>query len=99
MPYMSVALEAMESAALLVEHVRNHTVDSNAAAAPRTIGVVPPAADRVSRKVAVHLAKHAVNYQEISAESATILDRFATALLDSANAYSDTEAENREGFV
>ncbi|KLO28222.1 PE family protein [Mycobacterium haemophilum] len=98
MSFVTTVPEAMEEAAVLVEYVHAHMVNSSAAAAPGTTAVVPPANDAVSKKVAAHLARHAANYQEISAESALSLDRYWAALSDGAAAYSAAEAENTRAF-
>jgi hypothetical protein len=66
----------------------------NAGAAGPTTGVIPAAADEVSALTAAQFAMHAVMYQALSAQAATVHDMFVSTLNASAVSYAATEAAN-----
>ncbi|MEZ0363990.1 PE family protein [Mycobacterium sp. pUA109] len=66
----------------------------NAAAAPATTGVLPPAADPVSALTAVQFNTHAALYQTVSSQAAAIHQMFVETLRGSAGSYAATEAAN-----
>ena len=66
----------------------------NSAAAARTTGVVPAAADEVSALTAAQFAVHAQLYQAMSAQAAAIHEMFLNTLRTSAGSYAATEAAN-----
>jgi hypothetical protein len=64
------------------------------AAAARTTGVIPAAADEVSALTATQFAAHAQTYQAGSAHAAAIREMFVSTLGTSAGSYAATGAAN-----
>lgn len=91
---LSVAPEALRAASTAVQTIKARAVEIESSAAPVTTGVVPPALDAVSARAAEYLVKHAQEYKQIIAQAATVLDDFATALSNSATAYTTADTDN-----
>ena len=96
MSFVNVAPEMVASAAGDLDGIRSLLSAANAAAAPSTTGIAPPAMDQVSAAIAAVLGTHALEYQTVSAQVADLHAQFVGALNSGASQYLSTEAGNAE---
>ncbi len=96
MSFVNVAPEVVASSAGDLDGIRSALSAANAAAAPSTTGVAPPAMDQVSAAIAAVLGTHALEYQTVSAQVADFHAQFVGALNSSVSQYLSTEAANAE---
>ena len=96
MSFVNVAPEMVASAAGDLDGIRSALGAANAAAAPSTTGIAPPAMDQVSAAITAVLGTHALEYQTVSAQVADFHAQFVGALNSSASQYLSTEAANAE---
>jgi PE family len=94
--FVNVAPEMVASAAGDLDGIRSLLSAANAAAAPSTTGIAPPAMDQVSAAIAAVLGTHALEYQTVSAQVADLHAQFVGALNSGASQYLSTEAGNAE---
>ncbi|SOJ54711.1 PE-PGRS family protein PE_PGRS16 [Mycobacterium simulans] len=96
MSLLNVIPELLVAAATDVAGIGSTMNASNAAAATRTAGLLPAAADEVSTTIAALFQAHAWEYQLLSTRAAAYHDEFVRTLTDSAGAYGQAEAANAE---
>jgi hypothetical protein len=94
--FVNVAAETVASSAGDLDGIRSALSAANAAAAPPTTGIAPPAMDQVSAAITAVLGTHALEYQTVSAEVADFHAQFVGALNSGASQYLSTEAANAE---
>ncbi len=94
MSFVTTQPEMLSTAAGNLASIGSALTAQNAAAAARTTGVVPAAADEVSAVTAAQFAMHGQMYQAVSAQAAAIHDQFVAMLGSSAASYAATEAAN-----
>lgn len=94
MSFVTTQPEALAAAAANLQGIGTTMNAQNAAAAARTTGVVPAAADEVSALTAAQFAAHAQMYQTVSAQAAAIHEMFVNTLVASSGSYAATEAAN-----
>jgi PE family len=94
--FVNVAPETVASSAGDLDGIRSALSAANAAAAPQTTGIAPPAMDQVSAAITAALGTHALEYQTVSAEVADFHAQFVGALNSSATQYLSAEAANAE---
>lgn len=92
MPFVTVAPEALTVAASDIAGIGTSINAANAAAAVPTTEVLAAAADEVSTQIAALFSVHAEGYQQLSAQMATVYDKFVQALNTGANTYAAAEA-------
>ena len=96
MSFVNVAAETVASSAGDLDGIRSALSAANAAAAPPTTGIAPPAMDQVSAAITAVLGTHALEYQTVSAEVADFHAQFVGALNSGASQYLNSEAANAE---
>ena len=96
MSFVNVAPETVSSSAGDLDGLRSALSAANAAAAPPTTGIAPPAMDQVSAAITAALGTHALEYQTVSAQVADFHAQFVGALNSTASQYLTTEAANAE---
>lgn len=96
MSFVNVAPETVTSSAADLDGLRSALSAANAAAAPPTTGIAPPAMDQVSAAITAALGTHALEYQTVSAQVADFHAQFVGALNSTASQYLTTEAANAE---
>ncbi|WP_249044857.1 PE family protein, partial [Mycobacterium riyadhense] len=96
MSLLNVVPELLVAAATDVAGIGSTMNAANAAAATRTAGLLPAAADEVSTTIAALFEAHAWEYQLLSTRAAAYHDEFVRTLTDSAGAYGQAEAANAE---
>jgi PE family len=94
--FVNVAPETVSSSAGDLDGLRSALNAANAAAAPPTTGIAPPAMDQVSAAITAALGTHALEYQTVSAQVADFHAQFVGALNSTASQYLTTEAANAE---
>ena len=94
MSFVTTVPEEMKTAAGALNNIGDRMADSQAAANKVITGVLAPGIDEVSQRAVGLLHKFAANYGEVSHRAQTTYNLFVTALSDSADAYSTTEADN-----
>jgi hypothetical protein len=94
--YVSVSPDRVKAAAGNLDGIRSLLTEANAAAAPPTTGIAPPAMDQVSAAIAAALGTHALEYQTVSAQVADFHEQFVGALSGSAGQYLSAEVANAE---
>jgi len=94
--FVNVAAETVASSAGDLDGIRSALSAANAAAAPPTTGIAPPAMDQVSAAITAVLGTHALEYQTVSAEVADFHAQFVGALNSGASQYLNSEAANAE---
>ncbi|BBZ39336.1 PE family protein [Mycobacterium conspicuum] len=94
MSFVNVAPETVSSSAGDLDGIRSALSAANAAAAPSTTGIAPPAMDQVSAAITAVLGTHALEYQAVSEQVADFHAQFVGALNSSANQYLAAEAAN-----
>jgi PE family len=94
MSFVMAQPELLAAAAGDLRGIGSAMADQNAAAAARTIGIVPAAADEVSALIATQFTMQAQIYRAVSAQAAAVHELFATTLATAAGSYADTEAAN-----
>jgi PE family len=94
MSFVTAQPEQLAAAAGELAGIGSQMNAQNAAAATRTTGVAPAAADEVSALTAAQFAAHAQIYQAVSAQAAAIHEMFVNTLGTSAGSYAATEAAN-----
>lgn len=99
MSFLTVAPDMVTAAAGNLESVGSALNEAAAAAAPATVGLAAPAADRVSAVVAAMLGAYARDFQGISAQIAGFHNQFVGALRGGAAAYASAEAANVQQTV
>lgn len=99
MSFLTVAPDMVTAAAGNLESVGSALNEAAAAAAPATVGLAAPAADRVSAVVAAMLGAYARDFQGISAQIAGFDNQFVGALRGGAAAYASAEAANVQQTV
>ncbi|OBF75036.1 hypothetical protein A5750_10945 [Mycobacterium sp. 852002-51613_SCH5001154] len=86
--------DAMAAAADELQAIGSSMEATNAAVAAPTTGVLPPATDSVSVRVAAMLDTHAQQYQALSAQAELFHNQFVETLITAKTAYAETEATN-----
>lgn len=99
MSFLTVAPDMVTAAAGNLESVGSALNEAAVAAAPATVGLAAPAADRVSAVVAAMLGAYARDFQGISAQIAGFHNQFVGALRGGAAAYASAEAANVQQTV
>jgi PE family len=94
--FVNVEPEMVASSAGDLDGIRSALSAANAAAAPPTTGIAPPAMDQVSAAIAAVLGTHALEYQAVSEQVADFHAQFVGALNSGASQYLSTEAANAE---
>jgi hypothetical protein len=92
MSYVIATPELMTSAATDLATIGSNVSAAHAAAAARTVAVLPAAADEVSAGIAHLFSAHAANYQAMAAQAAAFNDQFVQHLTAGAFSYASTEA-------
>ncbi|OSC41311.1 PE family protein [Mycobacterium decipiens] len=99
MSFLNVAPDTVTAAAGNLESIASALGEAAAAAAPPTVGLAAPAADRVSAVVAAMLGTYARDFQGISAQVAAFHDQFVGALKGGAAAYASAEAAAQQSLL
>ncbi|OBH85350.1 MULTISPECIES: PE-PPE domain-containing protein [unclassified Mycobacterium] len=94
MSFVITEPDAMATAADELQGIGSSLQATNAAVAGPTTGVLPPATDSVSVRVATMLDAHAQQYQALSAQAELFHNQFVETLITAKNAYAQTEATN-----
>lgn len=94
MSFVTTRPELLTAAAGSLSTVGAAQSAQNAAIAPPTTGVVPPAADAVSGLVATQFAAHGVAYQAVATMATQIHEAFVRTLATGGATYAATEAAN-----
>lgn len=92
MSYLTVAPEALWSAAADVSGIGSTVRWANAEAAARTTALLPAGADEVSLAVAALFSGHAQAYQLVSTRLSAFHDQFVEVLASNATTYATAEA-------
>jgi PE family len=99
MAYLIAAPEMMTAAAADLATIGSNVNAAHAAAAPRTVAVLPAAADEVSAAIASVFANHAQAFQELAGKAAAFNDQFVQTLKSGGAAYAQTEATSAAGLL
>lgn len=94
MSFVTTQPEALAAAAGNLAGIGSVMTSGSAAAAARTTGVIPAAADEVSALTAAQFVAHAQMYQTMATQAAAIHEQFVATLAASSASYSATEAAN-----
>lgn len=94
MSYVVTAPHLLELAATDFGAIASAVDAARAAAAPRTLTLLPAAADEVSASVARLFAQHADEYQKVAGQAAAFHSQFVQQLTVSACAYTSAESAN-----
>jgi hypothetical protein len=94
--FVNVAPEMVSSSAGDLDGIRSALSAANAAAAPSTTGIAPPAMDQVSAAITAALGTHAMEYQAVSEQVADFHAQFVGALNSGATQYLAAEAANAQ---
>jgi hypothetical protein len=86
--------DAMATAADELQGIGASLESTNAATAAPTTGVLSPATDSVSVRMAAFLDAQAQQYQALSAQAELFHEQFVQTLINASNAYAETEASN-----
>jgi hypothetical protein len=94
MSHVVVTPEWIGATANQLESVAAELDAAHAAAATRTTGLAPAAADEVSTAVTALFAEYGKQFQELSTQAGAFHQRFVQALKSGAGAYASAEAAN-----
>lgn len=97
--FVTALPEAMDSTASSLASIGTTVMAGNAAGAPATIGVVPPAAEPASVLLAAAFGTHAGVYQITQAIGSVVHAMFVATMGASAASYASTEALNTIAMV
>jgi hypothetical protein len=97
--FVTALPEAMDSTASSLASIGTTVMAGNAAGAPATIGVVPPAAEPASVLLAAAFGTHAGVYQTTQAIGSVVHAMFVATMGASAASYAGTEALNTIAMV
>ena len=97
--FVTALPEAMDTAASGLAGIGTTVAAGNAAAAPATTGVVPPAAEPASLLLALAFATHAGVYQASQAVGSVVHAMFVSTMSASAGSYAATEGLNAIAMV
>jgi hypothetical protein len=92
MAYLIADPEIMAAAAADLATIGSNVSAAHAAAVPRTVAVLPAAADEVSAAIASAFANHAQAFQGLAGKAAAFNDQFVQTLKSGGAAYAQTEA-------
>jgi hypothetical protein len=92
--FVTALPEAMDTAASGLGTIGTTVVAGNAAGAPATTGVIPPAAEPASVLLAAAFATHAGVYQATQAVGSAVHAMFVATMGASAASYGAAEAAN-----
>jgi hypothetical protein len=92
MSYVIAAPEMMTAAATDLATIGSNVSAAHAAAAARTVAVLPAAADEVSAGIAQLFSQHAANYQALGGQAAAFNGQFVQHLTAGAFSYASIEA-------
>jgi hypothetical protein len=96
MSFLSVAPDAVTTAAGNLEGIASALGDANATAEIPTTGVMAPAADAVSAAITAILGMHGQEYQALSTEILSFHEQFVSALNTGMSQYLETEVANAQ---
>jgi hypothetical protein len=94
MSFLSAIPQLIAQAANDLAGIGSTISDANTAASFATIGIVPSAADEVSKAITALFASHGQAYQALSAQVAKFHDQFVQAVNAGAQSYASAEAAN-----
>jgi len=92
MSYVLAAPEMMTSAATDLATIGSDLSGAHAAAAARTVGLIPAAADEVSASIAHLFSQYGAGFQALAGQAAVFHDQFVHNLTASAGSYTSIEA-------
>ena len=92
MSFLIAAPQILASAATDLVKIGSTIGSANNAAAAVTTGVLPAAADEVSKQIAALFSRHAVGYQQLSTRAGAFHEQFVQALTAGADTYAAAEA-------
>ncbi|AKN17162.1 PE family protein [Mycobacterium haemophilum] len=94
MSFVTVASDAVETAAEDLSGVVSTIESASTRAAPATTMVLPPAADSVSTRLAALFNEHGQVYQSVSTQAVTLYEEFVDTLSVSGGSYAESEEAN-----
>jgi hypothetical protein len=97
--FVTALPEAMDTATSGLASIGSTVAAGNAAGAPATLGVVPPAAEPASLLLALAFATHAGVYQATQGIGSAVHAMFVSTLGASAASYAATEGFNAVTMV